>query len=52
VWMYEIRFTCPSTIIRERDLTCDDFVKNAQELFENKSLTTISKHKESLGMWG
>ena len=28
VWMYEIRFTCPNTILRDRDLSCDDFVKN------------------------
>lgn len=52
VWMYEIRFTCPNTIIRERDLVCEDFVKNAREIFENKTISVFSKPKENLGMWG
>lgn len=52
VWMYEVRFACPNTIIRDRDLNCDDFVKNARELFENKPVTVLSRHKENLGMWG
>ncbi len=51
VWLYEIGFTCPKSIIRNRDLTCDDFVKNAKELFENKNITIISTKKENLGMW-
>ena len=52
VWMYEIRFACPNTILRDRDLSCDDFMKNARELFENRPITVFSKHKENLGMWG
>ncbi len=40
-WMYEIRFTSSDTIIRERDLTCEDFVRNANEIFENKPFTLI-----------
>ena len=52
VWMYEIRFACPNTILRDRDLNCDDFMRNAKELFENKPITIFSKHKENLGMWG
>ena len=52
VWMYEIRFACPNTILRDRDLSCDDFMRNAKELFENKPITIFSKHKENLGMWG
>ena len=51
VWMYEIRFACPRTIIRDRDLNCEDFVRNARELFENKPITVFSKQKENLGMW-
>lgn len=51
VWMYEIAFACPNTIIRNRDLTCNDFVKNAKELFENKDITVFSTPKENLGMW-
>jgi len=52
VWLYEIRFACPNTIIRDRELNCDDFIKNARELFDNKPITVISKQKENLGMWG
>lgn len=51
VWLYEIGFACPKTIIRNRDLTCEDFARNAHELFENKEITIFSKHKENLGMW-
>lgn len=49
-WLYEINFGAPATIIRPRDLNCDDFVKNANELFENKAFTIISTQKENLGM--
>lgn len=41
VWMYEISYECPNTIKRPRDLTPDDFVRNAKELFERKPLTVI-----------
>ncbi len=50
-WLYEIDFKCPKTIIRERDLTCEDFAKNAREVFENDQITVISKPKEGLGYW-
>ena len=45
VWLYELGFTCPSTIVRERELTCYDIVRNAKELFENKELTVLGKHE-------
>ncbi len=51
VWMYEISRKCPKTIIRDRDLTFDDFALNSKELFEGKPLTVFSTHKETLGMW-
>lgn len=51
VWMYEIGFSCPKTIIRDRDINCDDFVKNAREIFEKRNITVFSQHKEKLGMW-
>ncbi|MBO5008134.1 MAG: sugar phosphate isomerase/epimerase [Clostridia bacterium] len=50
-WLYEIGFKCPKSIIRDRDLTCDDFVRNAKEIFEGKPITTFSTHIENLGMW-
>ena len=52
VWLYEVRFACPNTILRDRDLNCEDFMRNAKELFENRPITIFSKHKENLGMWG
>lgn len=52
VWLYEVRFACPNTILRDRDLNCEDFVRNAMEIFENKTITVFSKQKENLGMWG
>ena len=51
VWLYEVGFGCPKTIYRERNLTCEDFVNNANEIFENKKLSVFSKPKENLGMW-
>ena len=50
-WIYEIRLECPKTIIRPRDLTFDDFYRNAREIFENKPLTVLSTPKENLGFW-
>ena len=35
-WLYEIGLKCPSTIIRERDLTFDDFYDNALCIFSKK----------------
>lgn len=49
-WLYEINFEAPHTIIRERDFTCEDFAKNARELFEGKAPTVIGTPKENLGM--
>lgn len=51
IWLYEIGFHCPRSIIRDRDLTCEDFVRNANEIFQNKPITTFSTHIEGLGMW-
>lgn len=49
VWLYEIGFKCPATILRERDLTCEDFVQNAKELFSGKTPTIYGTPKTSLG---
>ena len=50
-WLYEIRYNCPKTIIRNRDLTNEDFVRNAHEVFENKKITVFSEPKKDLGFW-
>ena len=51
IWLYEIDMRCPKTIIRPRDLTVEDFIKNANEVFENKEITIFSTPKENLGYW-
>ncbi len=50
-WLYEVDFQIPNNIIRPRELTCDDFAKNALEIFNKKPITVISKPKENLGFW-
>lgn len=44
-WLYEIDFNPPWTISRDRDLCCEDFAKNASELFSGAPLTVIGKPK-------
>lgn len=51
-WLYELGFVTPKSIKRSRELTCDDFVKNAKEIFENKSLTNIATRYVNIGFWG
>lgn len=51
VWLYEINLNCPWTIKRPRDLTYEDFYRNAMELFENKPLTIFSAPVLDLKKW-
>ena len=51
VWLYEISLACPWTYIRDRRLTCKDFVKNAEELFEGKTPAPLGKPLEGLKHW-
>jgi sugar phosphate isomerase/epimerase len=51
VWMYEILFKCPKTILRPCDLTCEDFARNARELFAGEEPTVFSSPKPNLGWW-
>lgn len=41
VWMYEIPFENTAKIQRNRELICEDFVKNANEIFANIPFTII-----------
>lgn len=50
-WLYEINLECPWTIKRPRDLTYEDFYRNAMELFENKPLTIFSAPVLDLKKW-
>ena len=52
VWLYEIGLTCPNTIYHTRDLTFDDYTRNAEEIFTGKPLTVFRQPKKNLGMWG
>ncbi|MBQ8352099.1 MAG: sugar phosphate isomerase/epimerase [Clostridia bacterium] len=42
VWLYELGFESPKTLPRPRDLTCEDFVNNANEIFAHKKPTVIA----------
>jgi len=44
VWMYEISYECPNTISRPRNLNCEDFARNAKELFAGQKPTIFSSH--------
>ncbi len=48
IWLYEIDFQCPWTIHRDRDLNCHDFVRNADEVLNNKKITIFSTPNENL----
>ena len=52
-WLYEIDFESPKTLKREKDLTCADFVRNAEELFAGKNPTVLpgEKVREALIHW-
>jgi len=42
IWLYEVAFGCLSTLpYTRRSLTCEDFVRNAKEIFEKKPITKI-----------
>lgn len=41
VWLYEMGFHIPNNRSRARELTCEDFVRNANEIFDNKEITII-----------
>lgn len=41
VWLYEINFEAPATLSRSRKLNCEDFARNAAELFAGKEVTRI-----------
>ena len=45
-WLYEVGFGSTKTIIRERMLTCNDFVRNANEIFRGETITVIPNRKE------
>ena len=41
VWLYELGFRAPRSHPRSRDLTCEDFARNAREIFSGAPITII-----------
>ncbi len=50
-WLYELGFSCPTSVNRSRALTCADFYKNANEIFSGSPLTVISTPVAGLRPW-
>ena len=51
IWLYEIDFGCPSTIKRDRDLTCKDFADNISQLAEGRTPLPLGKRVDGLKHW-
>ncbi|MBE6912568.1 MAG: sugar phosphate isomerase/epimerase [Ruminococcaceae bacterium] len=51
IWLYEVAFVAPPSIIRERDLTCMDFVRNADEILNDKPITVLGTPISGLKHW-
>ncbi len=51
VWMYELGFTAPPTIARDRDLIYSDYRQNALTIFEGKTPAPIGKRMPDLKGW-
>ncbi len=45
IWLYEVGFACPDTIVRERELECADFINNAKEIFSGRPITRLYTKK-------
>ena len=50
-WLYELRFEQTPNISRPRDLTCEDFYKNANEIFSGSPITVIGTPQGELKAW-
>lgn len=51
IWLYEIDFGCPSTIRRDRDLTCKDFADNIKELALGNTPSPLGTRACGLKHW-
>ena len=50
-WLYEVEFKAPWSIKRSRDLNEKDFVRNAEEIFENRPITVLGTPIEPMTFW-
>lgn len=49
MWLYELGFECPETLHRDRFLDCKDIARNADEIFNGKKFTILSKPTSEFG---
>lgn len=47
-WLYEVSWGAPWSIKRDRNLTCEDFVKNANEIFRGEIPTPVGTPIEKM----
>ncbi len=45
IWLYEVAFACPDTLVRERELEGADFINNANEIFSGREPTLLYTKK-------
>lgn len=45
IWLYEVAFACPDTLVRGRELECADFINNANEIFAGAMPTRLYTKK-------
>ena len=50
-WLYEVGFDRPDTLVADRALNCEDFARNAKEIFGGKKPTAIATRKPDLEKW-
>lgn len=50
-WLYEVGFDRPDTLVADRALNCEDFARNAKEIFDGKKPTAIATRKPDLEKW-
>ena len=50
-WLYELGFRAPASILRPRNLTCEDFAENARALFSGSPLAVPGTPVEGLTSW-
>ena len=46
IWLYEVAFACPDTLVRDRELEGADFINNANEIFSKRPITCLYTEKK------
>ncbi len=50
-WLYEVGFERPDSLIADRPLNCEDFARNAKQIFAGEKPTAVAKRKPNLEKW-